>query len=68
MNPQTFCDGARVIDAAARGKLCRHGDAGDAIGAKCIRRDDGDDGGINSAAEAEHGRFEITFVKIIAQA
>src|SRR5205814_521700 len=54
-------------DAAARRKLTGHGNAGDVISADRVHRNRRDNGGINSAAQSEHGAFETALGQIVTQ-
>jgi len=66
-DPEISRELLRVVDAAARRILARHRNADHVLRADGFDGNRSDHPGINSAAETEHSRFEITFSQIIAQ-
>ena len=57
----------RVVDAARRRKLRRHGDPEDVVRPERVDGDRGGDGAVDAAAEAEHDAFEATLGQVVAQ-
>src|SRR5437868_3708710 len=62
-----FCEGKRVENTSARGKLAWHANAGDISRAESVNGQGCDHGRVDAAAQSEHGSFKTAFGQIIAQ-